>query len=73
MASIIDFIREEDFPTYQELLVKAAEAKKNAPKKPRAPLSAEAKIARETAKIEKAKAALAALLAAEIAGETVEA
>ena len=33
--TIIDYISEEDFPRYEELLNKAREAKANAPKAPR--------------------------------------
>lgn len=66
MASIIDFIAEEDYTRYQELLEKAAENKKNAPKKPRAPrgpLSTDAKIKLEEGRKAKAEAKLAAMMA----------
>ena len=35
--TLVDYISEEDYPRYQELLEKAQEAKANAPKKPRTP------------------------------------
>ena len=48
MANIVDYILEEDYPRYQELVTKAAENKANAPKvkKERAPLTKEQKIER---------------------------
>lgn len=65
MATIIDFISEEDYPRYKELLLKAEEAKKAAPKAPRAPrgpMSDEQKRKMAEARLAKAKAALDALL-----------
>ena len=72
---LVDYILEEDYPRYQELLAKAAEAKANAPKKeraPRAPMTAEQKKKAAENRLAKAQAALEALLAAEN-GTTVEA
>lgn len=65
---LVDYILEEDYPRYQELLAKAAEAKANAPKKeraPRAPMTAEQKKKAAENRLAKAQAALEALLAAE--------
>lgn len=72
---LVDYILEEDYPRYQELLAKAAEAKANAPKKeraPRAPMTTEQKKKAAENRLAKAQAALEALLAAEN-GTTVEA
>jgi hypothetical protein len=66
--SIVDYILEEDYPRYQELLAMAEEAKANAPKKeraPRAPMTAEQKKKAAENRLAKAQAALEALLAAE--------
>lgn len=64
--TLVDYILEEDYPRYQELLAKAEEAKANAPKAPRAPrapmTNEQKKKAAET-RLAKAKAALEALLA----------
>lgn len=64
--SLVDYISEEDYPRYQELLAKAEAAKAAAPKaerKPRGPLTYEQKVKMaEKAKL-KAEAKLAALLA----------
>ena len=71
MANIVDYILEEDYPRYQELVAKAAENKANAPKvkKERAPLTKEQKLVR----MQKQREALDAKLAALLAGEdTVE-
>lgn len=65
MATIIDFISEEDYPRYKELLLKAEEAKKAAPKAPRAPrgpMSVEQKKKLVEARLAKAQADLEALL-----------
>lgn len=43
--TFIDYMTEEDYNRYTELLEKAAEAKKNAPKAKRAPLTKEQKLA----------------------------
>lgn len=72
---LVDYILEEDYPRYQELLAKAAEAKANAPKKeraPRAPMTVEQKKKAAENRLAKAQAALEALLAAEN-GDAVEA
>ena len=66
--AIVDYISEEDYPRYQELLAKAEEAKANAPKKeraPRAPQTKEQKMKAAANRRAKAQAALDALLAAE--------
>jgi hypothetical protein len=66
--SLVDYISEEDYPRYQELLNKAEEAKANAPKaerKPRGPMTKEQKVNAAKKRAEKAQAALEALLAAE--------
>ena len=66
--SIVDYISEEDYPRYEELLAMAAEAKANAPKKeraPRAPMTSEQKRKAAETRLAKAQAALDALLAAE--------
>ena len=66
--SLVDYICEEDYARYQELLNKAEQAKANAPKaerKPRAPMTQEQKITAAKNRAEKAQAALDALLAAE--------
>lgn len=68
MANLVDFILEEDYARYQELVAKAMENKKNAPKperKPRGPLTNEQKIKM----IEGRKAKLEAQLAALMAGQ----
>ena len=44
--SLIDYMSEADFNRYTELLNKATEAKKNAPKAKRAPLTNEQKLER---------------------------
>lgn len=63
MKAIIEYISEEDYPRYKELLAMAEEAKKNAPKAPRAPLTKEQQISATKNKIAKAQEALAKLLA----------
>lgn len=63
MKAIIEYISEEDYPRYKELIAKAEEAKKNAPKMPRAPLTKEQQINATKNKIAKAQEALAKLLA----------
>jgi hypothetical protein len=73
--SIVDYIAEEDYARYQELLAMAEEAKANAPKKeraPRAPMTVEQKKKAAETRLAKAQAALEALLAAEN-GDAVEA
>lgn len=64
--SIVDYISEEDYPRYQELIAKAEAAKATAPKAPRAPrapMTAEQKKAAAQARLAKAQAALDKLLA----------
>lgn len=66
MANIVDFISEEDYPRYNELLDKAAKAKAEAPKKPRAPrgpMTDEQKKKALESRLAKAKEALDKLLA----------
>lgn len=66
--SLVDYISEEDYPRYQELLAKAETAKANAPKperKPRGPMTQEQKIKMAEKAAAKAQAKLEALLAAE--------
>lgn len=66
MANLIDFILEEDYARYQELVAKATENKKNAPKlerKPRGPLTNEQKIKMMEGRKAKLEAQLAALMA----------
>lgn len=67
MANTVDYILEEDYPRYQELIAKAAENKAKAPKvkKERAPLTKEQKIER----MKKQREALNAKLEALINGE----
>lgn len=64
--SILDYISEEDYPRFQELLDKAEAAKAAAPKAPRAPrapMTAEQKRKAAETRLAKAQAALEALLA----------
>lgn len=66
MANLVDFILEEDYARYLELVVKAIENKKNAPKperKPRGPLTNEQKIKMMEGRKAKLEAQLAALMA----------
>lgn len=69
--SLIDFILPEDYDRYNELLGMAEEAKKNAPKAPRAkraPMTVEQKKKMAEGRLAKAQAALDALLAAQSNG-----
>ena len=69
--SLIDFILPEDYDRYNELLGMAEEAKKNAPKAPRAkraPMTTEQKKKMSEGRLAKAQAALDALLAAQSNG-----
>ena len=62
--TIIDYIEENDYQRFNELLAIAEENKKNAPKaprKPRGPMSTDQKIKMKEAQIAKAMAALEAL------------
>ena len=73
--SIIDYILEEDYPRYKELLAKAEEAKANAPKAeraPRGPMTVEQKKKAAENRLAKAQEALAKLLAAEQGTTPVE-
>lgn len=66
MANLVDFILEEDYARYQELVAKATENKENAPKperKPRGPLTNEQKIKMMEGRKAKLEAQLAALMA----------
>lgn len=66
--SIIDFMTEEDYQRYNELLNMAEEAKANAPKeprKPRRPMTVEEKKKMAEGRLAKAQAALEALLASQ--------
>lgn len=66
MKTLVDFISEEDYPRYQELIAMATEAKANAPKperKPRGPLTNEQKLANAEKRMAAAQAKLDALLA----------
>lgn len=66
MANLVDFILEEDYARYQELVAKATENKKNAPKperKLRGPLTNEQKIKMMEGRKAKLEAQLAALMA----------
>lgn len=65
---LIDFMTEEDYTRFKELLAIAEENKKNAPKperKPRGPMTLEQKKALKAKALAKAKAELEALMAAE--------
>ena len=66
--TIIDYMSEEDYTRYNELIAKAEAAKANAPKaerKPRGPMTAEQKMKAAEARLAKAQSALEALLAAQ--------
>lgn len=65
---LIDFMTEEDYTRFKELLSIAEENKKNSPKperKPRGPMTLEQKKALKAKALAKAKAELEALMAAE--------
>lgn len=64
-TSIVDFILDEDYERYNELLNKAAQLKANAPKAPRGPMTKEQKIKAAQARLAKAQAKLNEMLAAE--------
>lgn len=66
--TLIDYMSEQDYQRYNELLAKATEAKANAPKperKPRQPMTIEQKIKMAEGRKAKAEAKLAELLAAQ--------
>lgn len=67
MATILDYILPEDVELYKQIIERAAEAKANAPKKPRVrkPLTLEQKIAREEKRLAKLQEKLEALRAAQ--------
>ena len=60
--TIVDYILPEDYDRYNELLAKAEEAKKNAPKKARGPMTHEQKTKMAQARLAKAQELLAKLL-----------
>ena len=63
---IIDYMSEEDYARYNELIAKATELKAKAPKAPRAPrapMTSEQKIKMAKGRLEAAKAKLEAMLA----------
>lgn len=62
--TLVDYILPEDYDRYNELLAKAEELKAAAPKKARGPMTVEQKTKMAKARLEKAQAALDALLAA---------
>jgi len=64
---LVDFMSQEDYDRYNELLGIATTNKANAPKvvKPRGPMSQEQKVKMAQARIAKAQAALDALLNSE--------
>lgn len=61
--TLIDYILPEDYDRYNELLAKAEEAKANAPKKVRGPMTKEQKTNMAKARLKKAEEMLAKLLA----------
>ena len=66
--TIVDYILDEDYDRYVELVAMAEQAKANAPKKeraPRGPMTTEQKRKMAEGRLAKAQAALDALLAAE--------
>lgn len=66
--ALVDYILEEDYARYNELLDLAEQAKANAPKPeraPRGPMTTEQKIKAAEARMAKAQAQLEALLAAQ--------
>ena len=66
--TFIDYMSEQDYARFNELITLAEEAKAAAPKaerKPRGPMTTEQKIAAAQARMAKAQAALDALLAAQ--------
>lgn len=66
--TLVDYMSEEDYARYNELISLAETAKANAPKperKPRGPMTVEQKKKAAEARLAKAQAALDALLAAQ--------
>lgn len=62
---LVDYISDVDYDRYNELLAMATEAKANAPKAPRGPMTIEQKRKMAEARLAKAQAKLEALLAAQ--------
>lgn len=60
MASLIDFILPEDEANYKAIIERAAEAKANAPKAPRKPMTEEQKFKMDENRLAKLQAKLAA-------------
>lgn len=69
-TNIVDYILEEDYARYTELLAIAEAAKAAAPKAPRAPLTAEAKVKAAETRYLNSKAKLDAMMAAKSAAVT---
>jgi hypothetical protein len=70
--TLVDYISEEDYPRYTELLNKAEQAKAAAPKaahKPRGPMTKEQKIKMGQDRLAKLQAKLDALMASETSEE----
>lgn len=66
--TLVDYMTEEDYARYNELITLAEQAKANAPKaerKPKGPMTAEQKRKAAETRLAKAQAALEALLAAQ--------
>lgn len=66
--TLVDYMTDEDYARYNELITLAEEAKANAPKaerKPKGPMTAEQKRKAAETRLAKAQAALEALLAAQ--------
>ena len=66
--TLVDYMTEEDYARYNELISLAEQAKANAPKaerKPKGPMTAEQKRKAAETRLAKAQAALEALLAAQ--------
>lgn len=67
MASVLEYISEQDYPRYNEILAVVEEAYKKRPRQAvkRGPLTLEQKIKMAEGRKAKAEAALAALMASE--------
>lgn len=66
--TLVDYMTEEDYARYNELIALAEQTKANAPKaerKPKGPMTAEQKRKAAETRLAKAQAALEALLAAQ--------
>lgn len=74
MAKVVDFILEEDYARYNEILTEAEAAREAAPKvrKARAPMTQEQKLKAAQTRRDNAQAKLDALLAAEAEAENYE-